>query len=414
MEHIEETAPEVADAIRGEIDREEGGLEMIASENFASRAVMEAQGSVMTNKYAEGYPGERYYGGCEFMDEVEELARERALDIFGADHVNVQPHSGTQANMAVYLSVLEPGDRVLGLDLTHGGHLSHGHPANFSGKLYDVEHYLVDEETGRIDYDGLAEQAHDFDPDIIVTGASAYPREIDFERLGEIADDVDAYHLADIAHIAGLVAAGEHVSPVPHADFVTTTTHKTLRGPRGGMILCDEEYASDVDSAVFPGTQGGPLMHVVAAKAVCFAEAKTQEFDEYQAQIVENSRRLADVLQDDGWNLVGGGTDNHLVLVDLRDEPITGKDAEEALEEVGITVNKNTVPGETESPTVTSGVRIGTPALTTRGMGAEEIGRVGALISRVLSNPADDGVKEEVADEVDALCEQFPLYPDLP
>jgi glycine hydroxymethyltransferase len=414
MEHIEETAPEVADAIRGEIDREEGGLEMIASENFASRAVMEAQGSVMTNKYAEGYPGERYYGGCEFMDEVEELARERALDIFGADHVNVQPHSGTQANMAVYLSVLEPGDRVLGLDLTHGGHLSHGHPANFSGKLYDVEHYLVDEETGRIDYDGLAEQAHDFDPDIIVTGASAYPREIDFERLGEIADDVDAYHLADIAHIAGLVAAGEHVSPVPHADFVTTTTHKTLRGPRGGMILCDEEYASDVDSAVFPGTQGGPLMHVVAAKAVCFAEAKTQEFDEYQAQIVENSRRLADVLQDDGWNLVGGGTDNHLVLVDLRDEPITGKDAEEALEEVGITVNKNTVPGETESPTVTSGVRIGTPALTTRGMGAEEIGRVGALISRVLSNPADDGVKEEVADEVDALCEQFPLYPGLP
>jgi glycine hydroxymethyltransferase len=414
MEHIEKTAPEVADAIRGEIDREEGGLEMIASENFASRAVMEAQGSVMTNKYAEGYPGERYYGGCEFMDEVEELARERALDIFGADHVNVQPHSGTQANMAVYLSVLEPGDRVLGLDLTHGGHLSHGHPANFSGKLYDVEHYLVDEETGRIDYDGLAEQAHDFDPDIIVTGASAYPREIDFERLGEIADDVDAYHLADIAHIAGLVAAGEHVSPVPHADFVTTTTHKTLRGPRGGMILCDEEYASDVDSAVFPGTQGGPLMHVVAAKAVCFAEAKTQEFDEYQAQIVENSRRLADVLQDDGWNLVGGGTDNHLVLVDLRDEPITGKDAEEALEEVGITVNKNTVPGETESPTVTSGVRIGTPALTTRGMGAEEIGRVGALISRVLSNPADDGVKEEVADEVDALCEQFPLYPDLP
>lgn len=414
MEHIEKTAPEVADAIRGEIDREEGGLEMIASENFASRAVMEAQGSVMTNKYAEGYPGERYYGGCEFMDEVEELARERALDIFGADHVNVQPHSGTQANMAVYLSVLEPGDRVLGLDLTHGGHLSHGHPANFSGKLYDVEHYLVDEETGRIDYDGLAEQAHDFDPNIIVTGASAYPREIDFERLGEIADDVDAYHLADIAHIAGLVAAGEHVSPVPHADFVTTTTHKTLRGPRGGMILCDEEYASGVDSAVFPGTQGGPLMHVVAAKAVCFAEAKTQEFDEYQAQIVENSRRLADVLQDDGWNLVGGGTDNHLVLVDLRDEPITGKDAEEALEEVGITVNKNTVPGETESPTVTSGVRIGTPALTTRGMGAEEIGRVGALISRVLSNPADDGVKEEVADEVDALCEQFPLYPDLP
>jgi glycine hydroxymethyltransferase len=414
MEHIEETAPEVADAIHGEIEREENGLEMIASENFASRAVMETQGSVMTNKYAEGYPGERYYGGCEYMDRVEELARERALDIFGADHVNVQPHSGTQANMAVYLSVLEPGDRILGMDLTHGGHLSHGHPANFSGKLYDVEHYLVDEETGRIDYDGLAEQAHEFEPDIIVTGASAYPREIDFERLGEIADEVGAYHLSDIAHIAGLVAAGEHVSPVPYADFVTTTTHKTLRGPRGGMIMCDEEHASGVDSAVFPGTQGGPLMHVVAAKAVCFSEAQTEDFAEYQAQIVENSRALADVLQDDGWTLVSGGTDNHLVLVDLRDEPITGKDAEEALEEVGITVNKNTVPGEEEPPTITSGVRIGTPALTTRGMGTAELKHVGELITRVLSNTEDEGVKSEVADEVEKLCEEFPLYPDLP
>jgi glycine hydroxymethyltransferase len=413
MEHVEETAPEVAEAIRGEIQREENGLEMIASENFASRAVMEAQGSVMTNKYAEGYPGERYYGGCEYMDEVENLARERALNIFGADHVNVQPHSGTQANMAVYLSVLEPGDRVLGMDLTHGGHLSHGHPANFSGKLYDVEHYLVDEETGRIDYDGLADQAHEFDPDIIVTGASAYPREIDFERLGGIADEVDAYHLADIAHIAGLVAAGEHVSPVPHADFVTTTTHKTLRGPRGGMILCDEEHAKGVDSAVFPGTQGGPLMHVVAAKAVCFAEAQTEDFAEYQSSIVENSRALADALKEDGWTLVGDGTDNHLVLVDLREEPITGKDAEEALEEVGITVNKNTVPGEEEPPTVTSGVRIGTPALTTRGMGTEEIDRVAGLISRVLSNPDDRGVKGEVADEVERLCDDFPLYPGL-
>jgi glycine hydroxymethyltransferase len=341
MEHIEETAPEVADAIHSEIEREENGLEMIASENFASRAVMEAQGSVMTNKYAEGYPGKRYYGGCEFMDEVEELARERALEIFGADHVNVQPHSGTQANMAVYLSVLEPGDRVLGMDLTHGGHLSHGHPANFSGKLYNVEHYLVDEETGRIDYEGLAEQAHEFEPDVIVTGASAYPREIEFERLGNIADEVGAYHLADIAHIAGLVATGEHVSPVPHADFVTTTTHKTLRGPRGGMILCDEEHASDVDSSVFPGTQGGPLMHVVAAKAVCFNEAQTEEFAEYQAGIVENSRALASVLKDEGWELVSGGTDNHLVLVDLREEDITGKDAEEALEDVGITVRRN-------------------------------------------------------------------------
>ncbi len=413
MEHIEETAPEVADAIHGEIEREENGLEMIASENFASRAVMEAQGSVMTNKYAEGYPGKRYYGGCEHMDTVEELARERALEIFGADHVNVQPHSGTQANMAVYFSVLEPGDRVLGMDLTHGGHLSHGHPANFSGKLYDVQHYLVDEETGRIDYEGLAEQAQEFEPDIIVTGASAYPREIDFERLGSIADEVDAYHLADIAHIAGLVAAGEHVSPVPHADFVTTTTHKTLRGPRGGMIMCDDEHASGVDSAVFPGTQGGPLMHVVAAKAVCFNEAQTDEFDEYQAQIVENSRALASVLKDDGWSLVSGGTDNHLVLVDLRDEPITGKDAEEALEDVGITVNKNTVPGEEEPPTVTSGIRVGTPALTTRGMGTEQIERVGSMISRVLSNIDDESVKQEVADEVETLCDEFPLYPDL-
>ena len=386
---------------------------MIASENFASRAVMEAQGSVMTNKYAEGYPGKRYYGGCEFMDEVEELARERALEIFGADHVNVQPHSGTQANMAVYLSVLEPGDRVLGMDLTHGGHLSHGHPANFSGKLYDVEHYLVDEETGRIDYEGLAEQAHRFEPDVIVTGASAYPREIDFERLGGIADEVDAYHLADIAHIAGLVAAGEHVSPVPHADFVTTTTHKTLRGPRGGMILCDEEHASGVDSSVFPGTQGGPLMHVVAAKAVCFNEAQTDDFAEYQASIVENSRSLASVLKDEGWELVSGGTDNHLVLMDLREEPITGKDAEEALEDVGITVNKNTVPGEEEPPTITSGIRIGTPALTTRGMGTEQLERVAKLISRVLSNVDDEGVKSEVAEEVETLCDEFPLYPGL-
>jgi glycine hydroxymethyltransferase len=347
------------------------------------------------------------------MDEVEELARERALEIFGADHVNVQPHSGTQANMAVYLSVLEPGDRVLGMDLTHGGHLSHGHPANFSGKLYDVEHYLVDEETGRIDYEGLAEQAHRFEPDVIVTGASAYPREIDFERLGGIADEVDAYHLADIAHIAGLVAAGEHVSPVPHADFVTTTTHKTLRGPRGGMILCDEEHASGVDSSVFPGTQGGPLMHVVAAKAVCFNEAQTDDFAEYQASIVENSRSLASVLKDEGWELVSGGTDNHLVLMDLREEPITGKDAEEALEDVGITVNKNTVPGEEEPPTITSGIRIGTPALTTRGMGTEQLERVAKLISRVLSNVDDEGVKSEVAEEVETLCDEFPLYPGL-
>ena len=413
MEHIEETAPEVADAIHGEIEREENGLEMIASENFASRAVMETQGSVMTNKYAEGYPGKRYYGGCEHMDTVEELARERAAEIFGADHVNVQPHSGTQANMAVYTSVLEPGDTIMSLELSNGGHLSHGHPANFSGQVYDVEHYFVDEETGYIDYDAVERKAKEVEPEILVSGYSAYPREIDFGRFGDIAEEVGAYHLADIAHIAGLVAAGEHASPVPHTDFVTTTTHKTLRGPRGGMILCDDEHASDIDSAVFPGTQGGPLMHVVAAKAVCFREAQTEEFEEYQAQIVRNTRALARTLKDEGWSLVSGGSDNHLVLVDLRGDGVTGKQAEEALEEVDVTVNKNTVPGEERSPTVTSGIRIGTPALTTRGMEERQMERVGHLISRVVSNPDDPTVKSEAADEVATLCEEFPLYPDL-
>ncbi len=414
MEHIEETAPEVADAIRGEVDREETGLEMIASENFASRAVMEAQGSVMTNKYAEGYPGERYYGGCEYMDEVEELARERAQEIFGADHVNVQPHSGSQANMAVYLSALEPGDTILSLKLSNGGHLSHGHPANFSGQVYDVEHYYVDEETGRLDYDAVEKRAREVDPDIVVSGYSAYPREIDFERFREIADEVDAYHLADIAHIAGLVARGEHMSPVPYTDFVTTTTHKTLRGPRSGMVMCKDEYADDIDAAVFPGVQGGPLMHVVAAKAVCFAEAQTDEFGEYQAQIVKNTRALGSALEERGWSLVSGGSDNHLVLVDLRGDGITGKEAEEALEEVGITVNKNTVPGEERPPTVTSGIRIGTPALTTRGMKEEQFEQIAELISRVLKNTDDGAVKRDVADDVRTLCDEFPLYPDLP
>jgi glycine hydroxymethyltransferase len=414
MEHIEETAPEVADAIRGEVDREETGLEMIASENFASRAVMEAQGSVMTNKYAEGYPGERYYGGCEYMDEVEELARERAQEIFGADHVNVQPHSGSQANMAVYLSALEPGDTILSLKLSNGGHLSHGHPANFSGQVYDVEHYYVDEETGRLDYDAVEKRAREVDPDIVVSGYSAYPREIDFERFREIADEVDAYHLADIAHIAGLVARGEHMSPVPYTDFVTTTTHKTLRGPRSGMVMCKDEYADDIDAAVFPGVQGGPLMHVVAAKAVCFAEAQTDEFGEYQAQIVKNTRALGSALEERGWSLVSGGSDNHLVLVDLRGDGITGKEAEEALEEVGITVNKNTVPGEERPPTVTSGIRIGTPALTTRGMREEQFEQIAELISRVLKNTDDGAVKRDVADDVRTLCDEFPLYPDLP
>ncbi|XGI83724.1 serine hydroxymethyltransferase [Halorutilales archaeon Cl-col2-1] len=413
MEHIDETDPETAEAIRGEIEREERGLEMIASENIASKAVMEAQGSVMTNKYAEGYPGERYYGGCEHMDEVEDLARDRAKEIFGADHVNVQPHSGTQANMAVYFSVLEPGDKILGMDLTHGGHLSHGHPANFSGKLYDVESYEVDEETGRIDYDDLREHAEEFDPDIIVSGASAYPREIEFDTIGEIADDVDAYHLADIAHIAGLVASDVHQSPVEHAEFVTTTTHKTLRGPRGGMIMCDEEFADDIDTTVFPGVQGGPLMHVVAAKAVSFKEALTDDFDEYQEAIAENARVLGETLQDEGWNLVSGGTDNHLVLMDLRGTGITGKEAEEALEDVDITVNKNTIPGEERAPTVASGIRIGAPAPTTRGLRADEFEKVGRLISRVLNNTDDDEVKAEIREEVNSLCDEFPIYPVL-
>lgn len=413
MEHIREVDPEVADAIASEIEREEYGLEMIASENFASRAVMEAQGSVMTNKYAEGYPGKRYYGGCEYMDRVESLARERALQLFSADHVNVQPHSGTQANMAVYFSALEPGDRILGMDLTHGGHLSHGHPANFSGKMYDVEGYRVDEETGRIDYDALHEQALEFSPDAIVSGASAYPREIDFERIGEISDEVDAFHVADIAHIAGLVAADLHDSPVGSADYITTTTHKTLRGPRGGMIMCREEYADSIDSTVFPGVQGGPLMHVIASKAVSMKEAQTEEWKEYQEQIVRNCQELASSLQREGWSLVSGGTDNHLLLMDLRGDGITGAEAEDALGDVEITVNKNTIPGEERPPTVASGIRIGTPALTSRGMGESEMRRIGELISRVLKNLNDDEVKKEVRSEVEELCIEHPLYPGL-
>ncbi|MFB6283534.1 MAG: serine hydroxymethyltransferase [Halobacteria archaeon] len=413
MENIRDVDPEVADAIEGEIEREELGLEMIASENCTSHAVMEAQGSVMTNKYAEGYPDARYYGGCEYMDVVEDLARDRAKEVFGAEHVNVQPHSGTQANMAVYMTVLEPGDKILGMDLTHGGHLSHGHPANFSGKLFDVESYEVDEETGRIDYAELESHAREFEPDVIVSGASAYPREIDFEAFGEIAEEVGAYHVSDIAHIAGLVAAGEHQSPVPHADFVTTTTHKTLRGPRGGMVMCDEEHASDINSTVFPGVQGGPLMHVISAKAVCLKEAETDEFAEYQRQIVRNTDQLAETLTDAGYDLVSDGSDNHLVLMDLRGTGVTGKGAENALGDVEITVNKNTVPGEERPPTIASGVRIGTPAVTTRGLGTEEIQTVGEVISTVLDNTDSSEVKEEAADTVRELCEEFPLYPDL-
>ncbi|WP_435175096.1 serine hydroxymethyltransferase [Halorussus sp. AFM4] len=404
--------PEVADALEAEVDRQRDTLEMIASENHVSEAVMEAQGSVLTNKYAEGYPGSRYYGGCEHVDTVEELAIERAKELWGAEHVNVQPHSGTQANMAVYFAMLDPGDKILSLDLTHGGHLSHGHHANFTGQLYEVEQYEVDPETGYLDYEALREHAEAFEPDIIVSGYSAYPREVEWETIQAAADAVDAYHLADMAHITGLVAAGVHPSPVGVADFVTGSTHKTIRAGRGGMVLCDEEYADDVDSAVIPGMQGGPLMHNIAGKAVGFREALEPEFEEYAEQTVANAEALGEQLQDRGFGLVSGGTDTHLVLVDLREshEDVTGKDAEEALEDVGIVLNANTVPGETRSPFVTSGIRAGTPALTTRGFDEDDSRYVGDLIADVVDNVDDDDVRGEVAEQVQELCEANPLY----
>ena len=406
--------PEVAAALSGEVERQNETLAMIASENHVSEAVLDAQGSTLTNIYAEGYPGKRYYAGCEYADEVEELAIERAKELWGADHVNVQPHSGSQANMGVYLAVLEPGDKILSLDLTHGGHLSHGHPANFAGQVYDVEQYEVDAESGYLDYEGLAEQAEEFEPDIIVSGYSAYPREVDFERIQDVADDVDAYHLADIAHITGLVAAGVHESPVGVADFVTGSTHKTIRSGRGGIIMCDEEYADDVDSAVFPGSQGGPLMHNVAGKAVGFKEALQPEFEEYAAQTVENARALADRLQSHGLELVSGGTDNHLVLIDLRPShpDTTGKEVEEALEDAGIVLNANTVPGETRSAFNPSGIRAGTPALTTRGFDEEACREVGDLIAKIVDAPGDENVVAEVSERVAELTDEFPLYDD--
>jgi glycine hydroxymethyltransferase len=409
---LDQIDPNTSEAIDLERERQESTLGMIASENHVSKAVLEAQGSVLTNKYAEGYPGGRYYGGCQHVDTVEELAIERAKELFDVDHANVQPHSGTQANMGVYFSVLEPGDKILSLSLSHGGHLSHGHNVNFSGQLYDVEQYEVDPETGYIDYDELESHAHEFDPDIIVSGSSAYPREFEYERIGEIADAVDAYHLADIAHVTGLVAAGVHESPVEHAEFVTGSTHKTIRAGRGGIIMCDEEFADDVDSAVFPGAQGGPLMHSVAGKAAGFAEAKTDEFQAYAVDTVANANALADTFVDRGLSLVSGGTDKHLVLVDLREShpDITGKEAEELLSDVGIIVNKNTVPGETRSPMVTSGIRVGTPALTTRGFGEKELETVADLIVDVLDNPEDEDVHDRVASTVEHLCEEFPIY----
>ncbi|WP_290812393.1 serine hydroxymethyltransferase [Halovivax sp.] len=411
-EDVRAVDPAVADALVAEVDRQRESLQMIASENHVSEAVLDAQGSVLTNKYAEGYPGARYYGGCEHADTVEQLAIDRAAELFGAEHVNVQPHSGTQANQAVYFAMLDPGDKILSLDLNHGGHLSHGHPANFTGQLYEVEQYEVDSETGYLDYDGLVEHAAEFEPDIIVSGYSAYPREVEWERIQDVADDVDALHLADIAHITGLVAAGVHPSPVGIADFVTGSTHKTIRAGRGGIVMTREEFADDVDSAVFPGGQGGPLMHNVAGKAVGFEEALEPAFETYAERTVANARALGESLTEEGFSLVSGGTDNHLVLVDLREShpDTSGGDAEEALEAADIVLNANTVPGETRSPFDPSGIRAGTPALTTRGFDEDDMRTVGKLISRVIDEPGDEGVRAEVQDEVAALCEANPLY----
>jgi len=411
-ETVRDADPAVADALDAERRRQNETLAMIASENHASEAVMEAQGSTLTNKYAEGYPGERYYAGCEHADEVEELAIERAKELWGADHVNVQPHAGTQANMGVYLAMLEPGDKILSLDLTHGGHLSHGHPANFTGQTYTVEQYEVDPDTGYIDLDGLAETAESFDPDIIVSGYSAYPREVPFEEIQEVADAVDAYHLADIAHITGLVAAGVHESPVGVADFVTGSTHKTIRAGRGGMIMCDEEYADDIDSAIFPGAQGGPAMHCIAGKAVGFEEALSPEFEAYAQQTVDNATALAERLQEHGLSLVSGGTDNHLVLADLRPShpDTTGKEVEEALASAGVIMNANTVPGETRSAFNPSGIRLGTPALTTRGFTESACREVADLIMDVVDDPHDERVVADVAARVEELTDEYPLY----
>ena len=404
--------PEIAGMVGNEVHRQNNGLELIASENFVSQAVLEAAGSVLTNKYAEGYPGKRYYGGCEFVDVVETLAIERAKQIFGAEHVNVQPHSGAQANMAVYFTLLQPGDTVLGMNLAHGGHLTHGHPLNFSGKLYKIVPYGVRKEDERIDYDELEKLAREHRPKMIVVGASAYPRVIDFERIGRVGREVGAAVVTDMAHIAGLVAAGVHPSPVPHSDFVTTTTHKTLRGPRGGMVLCQAKYAKDLDRSVFPGIQGGPLMHIIAAKAVCFREALEPDFAEYQRQIVTNASRLAAGLASAGFRLVSGGTDNHLILVDVFSRGLTGKVAEAALGKAAITVNKNAIPFDQNPPMVASGIRVGTPAITSRGMREPEMDIVADLIARALSTPDDDTALAAVKSEVEALCRKFPLYPE--
>ena len=409
---LRETDPEIAGAIADELRRQNHGLELIASENFVSRAILEAAGSVFTNKYAEGYPGRRYYGGCEYVDVVERAAISRAKALFGADHANVQPHSGAQANMAVYFTLLKPGDTVLGMNLAHGGHLTHGHPLNFSGKLYTIVPYGVKKDDERIDYDELDRLADQHKPKMIMIGASAYPRVIDFARIRRAADRVGAAVVTDMAHIAGLVAAGVHPSPIPHSDFVSTTTHKTLRGPRAGMVLCREQYAKELDKNVFPGVQGGPLVHIIAAKAVCFKEAAEPAFADYQRQIAANAKKLAGVLTASGFRLVSGGTDTHLMLVDVFSKGITGKVAEAALGKAAITVNKNAIPFDQNPPMVASGVRIGTPAVTTRGMREPEMEIVGELIARALKSPDDDQALGMVRVEVEALCRKFPLYPE--
>jgi glycine hydroxymethyltransferase len=410
MHAVKQADPDIHRLLVAEADRQEHQLEMIASENFASRAVIEAMGTVLTNKYAEGLPGKRYYGGCEVVDEVERIAQERLMQLFGADHVNVQPHSGAQANMAAYFALAEPGDTILGMNLSEGGHLTHGSPVNFSGKLYNVVAYGVRPDDHRIDYGALRDQAMQVKPKVIVAGASAYPRILDFEVFAEIARECGARLFVDMAHFAGLVATGHHPSPVPHADIVTSTTHKTLRGPRGGLIMSREELGKAIDKQVFPGTQGGPLMHVIAAKAVAFGEALRPDFADYSARVIANAKALAEALMERGFKLVSGGTDNHLMLVDLRNKGVTGKVAEKALDHAGITVNKNTVPGETESPFVTSGVRIGTPALTTRGLGVDEMRAIAGLIERVIAKPADEQVADGVRGEVREMCARFPLY----
>ena len=410
MSYVKQQDPKVQEMIELELGRQRNKLEMIASENFVSQAVMEAQGSVLTNKYAEGYPHKRYYGGCEYVDMVEELAIERAKQLFGAEHVNVQPHSGSQANFGVYFALLEPGDTIMGMNLSHGGHLTHGSPVNVSGKYFNIIPYGVDAETGRIDYEEMRKIAKEHKPKMIIGGGSAYSRQIDFKTMADIAHEVGAIFMVDMAHFAGLVVAGLHPNPVEYADVVTTTTHKTLRGPRGGMIMCKEEYAKAIDKSIFPGIQGGPLMHVIAAKAVAFGEALQPEFKEYAKQVIVNAQTLAEALQQEGFTIVSGGTDTHVLLVDLRAVGLTGKVAEHILDEVGITCNKNTIPFDPESPFVTSGIRLGTPALTTRGLNAEDMKEIASIIALVLKHPEDTAAQEEAKQRVAKLCKQYPMY----